>query len=565
MARKADLGEPRGDLSRRTTIHNPTSHTLRQRSPSEFHNEPSTRTPSPSPQLQQYINQNKVLARRNGILSSRVTELEDKVTSLNDEITRLRKNDTLKSALELVEKNLVNSFNVSMKQLQRIRVDNGMQHSTCGPVSASTSYRHDVAKKTEEVKPSMTREERTKIPVSKTNSIMTPPTPTINHEAIVKEQPGIPQFFKKADQFESTSKFSTILDESDSEDMFDIRQVGVFAKEPTVVIDEDSDEDDKSDIEKPCGRVEDNVPEDQKDKNVDDEDDFLAEFGRHESSFVGKVKESKEMDTQKSGAELRETKEKRLSSMPDMSDYEALLESLKLKGDSGQSEKGEHGVEAVGETVAEVKAGAPKTNTRTSRRGKTNVDNDKIHDDMPGNETAATTESRAVIDAEKSVESEPQEAPIEITGLHSEEGSNSKRSTRSGISASSHKSSLAPTAKQRRSKRFQIKQDSVADNDTLGEKSRNDETTPAIASKADMAEDAHLTPEHEIIDLDQSPQKKTDNKRSDSRKTTTNINSREKRKPLSNLTNSINKPTKKRKQTTRNENWDLDIFDLRNA
>ncbi|CAL1184801.1 unnamed protein product [Candida parapsilosis] len=103
MARKADLGESRDNTSRRATIHNPATH-ISQEDNSHGDELATTTTTTTTSQLQQYINQNKVLARRNGILSARITELEDKITSMNDELIRLRKNDALNSALELVEK-----------------------------------------------------------------------------------------------------------------------------------------------------------------------------------------------------------------------------------------------------------------------------------------------------------------------------------------------------------------------------------------------------------------------------------------------------------------------------
>lgn len=533
MARKADLGEPRGDLSQRTAIHNSVSQQLHQHSLNDDESTIAT-----SSQLQQYINQNKVLARRNGILSSRITELEEKITSLNDELTRLRKNDALKLALELVEKNLVNSFNVSMKQLQRIRVDNRMHLSAGEQTVASTNYKSDVIKKNEEVKSLMSKEST--VPKSKTKPVITQHTPTIKNGPDIQNKPEIPQFFKKDDQFDSTSKLLTILDELDSEDMFDIRQVGVFAKEPTVVFDEDSDKYHKSDTEVVHNAVSDKS--NQESKNNDDKDDFLAEFGRHESSFVEESKNKRE-SRYKENVELKQTTRKRLSIMPDMLDYEALLESLKFKGDSNEVHKeDDEEVQGRGEDSAmnaRKKKDELKQRTRSSRKCKTNLDNE-IQGEMVGDNTVLVTNSATEIEKESGLQ-----IPEDITEPDGEVNSRATSMKR-----------VTPTppsrSKQRRLKRIQIKEDSPAVDQ------KGSESTATTELKFFPKEGIQHAIEPEVIELDQSPDKYIE-------KDVTSEGRGGKRKPLSNLTTNVKKPTKKRKQTRRNEDWGLDIFDLRNA
>lgn len=534
MARKADLGEPRGDLSRRTTIHNSASRPLHQHS---LNDDESTITTSS--QLQQYINQNKVLARRNGILSSRITELEEKVTSLNDELTRLRKNDALKLALELVEKNLVNSFNVSMKQLQRIRVDNRMHLSAGEQTVASTKYKSDFIKKNEELKSLMSKEST--VPKLKSKPVIAQHTPTIKNGPDVQKKSEIPEFFKKDDQFDSTSKLLTILDELDSEDMFDIRQVGVFAKEPTVIIDEDSDKDNKPDTEVVHNAVADKSNQESK-NNGDDKDDFLAEFGRHESSFVEESKDKGE-SRYKENVESKQTTKKRLSIMPDMLDYEALLESLKFKGDSNEVHKeDDEEVQERGEDSAinaRKKTDELKQRTRSSRKSKTNLDNE-IQGGMVGDNTMLVTNSATEI--EKEGELQISENIAEPDGKVNSRATSMKRATPTPPSRS----------KQRRLKRIQIKEDSPAVDQ------KGSELTATTEPKFFQKEGIQHAIEPEVIELDQSPDKYIE-------KGVTSEGRGGKRKPLSNLTTNVNKPTKKRKQTRRNEDWGLDIFDLRNA
>lgn len=504
MAKKADLGEPRGDPSRRTTIHNLSSHALHQDNLDE--DEPTSST-----QLQQYINQNKVLARRNGILSSRITELEDKITVLNDELVRLRKNDSLKLALELVEKNLVNSFNVSMKQLQRIRVENGVQASGADPSAGNMSSKVNLAKK-DERKPALS----TKVQAVKTKSTSNPFTSntksdtmtTKKHEPEVQIKPEIPQFFKKLDENDSTSKFLAILDELDSDDVSDIRQVGVFAKEPTIIIDDGSDKD-VSDVESPSNAVEGDTSPNQ-DKSHD-ENDFLAEFGRHESSFVEEPKERKEKSC---STEPLQRRNKRKSIIPDMLDYEALLESLKSRDELKDKQNEDKQVEEKSSDSDLEEKSKPSQKTRKSNASGSDDNKAESEDEDDLEKRKADTDS--VSDLKKSVTKE-----------------------------------TTPSTKrpnQRRLKRIQIKEDSPAYN-------FKDDTQASTTQSTAQDKDIHS---HEVIELDQSPERSTQKKATTESKNT-------KRKPLSTLTNNVSKPTKKRKRTNQSKDWGLDIFDLRNA
>ncbi|KAI5952976.1 hypothetical protein KGF57_004092 [Candida theae] len=533
MARKADLLGSGGDSSRRSTIHNASSQTVPQDISHE--GEPPT-----SSQLQQCMTQNKVLTRRNGILSLRITELEDKVTQLNDEISRLRKNDSLKTALELVEKNLVNSFNVSMKQLQRIRVDNGLLFSGDEPSAASKGLKNVFAKN-DKIRPSMSRQASEKAPITNSKSPMTSSARknelgnlknrgSIEHQAFE-----IPQFFKRADEHAFTDKFSAIsVDESDSEDVSDMRQVGVFAKERTIVVDEDSDSS-VCGTESPNSPTTNDVLGEQMEKGEVDKSDFLTEFGRHESSFVV------ESETRKSnGGEVESTPKARksTSAIPDMSDYEALLDSLKCNSNLKETGKEDNAAEGARAEVAimDNKTGrnVSKSRTRSSKRleSKLNLEDEEITE--KSNDRCSSGDE---IDKDKRTETEriPNET---ISG-------------RSGLRSASPKSSLPANSKQERQKKIQIKEDSP----TVG--SEGDVHDQSIESKAGE-KDISRTNAHEIIELDQSPDRHAENNAISGIKSG-------KRKPLSTLSSNVSKPSKKRKQTSRSKHWDLDIFDLRNA
>lgn len=515
MARKADLGESRDNTSRRATIHNPATH-ISQEDNSHGDELATTTTTTTTSQLQQYINQNKVLARRNGILSARITELEDKITSMNDELIRLRKNDALNLALELVEKNLVNSFNVSKKLLHRIRIDNGIDVGIPQPAGAYTSNKIEERKKGHEAKPLLTRRESMQS-ISKAKSILTPLDTATRDEPTTKKFE-IPHFFKKNDQFESSSKFLSILDELDSEEMFDIRLVGVFAKEPT--INSDDEQKDGGGDEGPLSPViVENPSRERKDKD-DEESNFLAEFGRHESSFV-EMKEKQE-NCKERNIESRQMKEKLTSILPDMLEYEAVLESLKCDGEIKEKQQ----------DVAITDDGAEGSG----------------HDDKSKGSEGHNTNSKHKICHKEVGEAAPQQKPVNVIELDND--TSPRRPTRLRKKPTSQVRTPGSITKQRRLKRIQIKEDS-----------------PAVETEHEPQPNTHekktipVAIEREVIELDLSPTKSTESNDHASNATTKSG----KRKPLSNLTNKINnKPAKKRKHSL-NTDWDLDIFDLRNA
>ncbi|KGU15320.1 hypothetical protein MEM_01936 [Candida albicans L26] len=163
--------------------------------------------------IQTYVDQNRILAKRNAIYSTKITELENKLNQSNLENTRLR--NTLLSLVTSIESNVMTNVNNILQSIQQSRITNGL------PRNAQLDC--------------LGQSERpeTSTPLNSTSS-----TPAFNiEESTVKESKtnnyGVPQYFKRKspeEKEELLEKFSTILEQSESDDLVTVANITTTTK-----------------------------------------------------------------------------------------------------------------------------------------------------------------------------------------------------------------------------------------------------------------------------------------------------------------------------------------------
>ncbi|KGU28597.1 hypothetical protein MG7_01940 [Candida albicans P34048] len=163
--------------------------------------------------IQTYVDQNRILAKRNAIYSTKITELENKLNQSNLENTRLR--NTLLSLVTSIESNVITNVNNILQSIQQSRITNGL------PRNAQLDC--------------LGQSERpeTSTPLNSTSS-----TPAFNiEESTVKESKtnnyGVPQYFKRKspeEKEELSEKFSTILEQSESDDLVTVANITTTTK-----------------------------------------------------------------------------------------------------------------------------------------------------------------------------------------------------------------------------------------------------------------------------------------------------------------------------------------------
>ncbi|KGQ96390.1 hypothetical protein MEU_01924 [Candida albicans P37005] len=163
--------------------------------------------------IQTYVDQNRILAKRNAIYSTKITELENKLNQSNLENTRLR--NTLLSLVTSIESNVMTNVNNILQSIQQSRITNGL------PRNAQLDC--------------LGQSERpeTSTPLNSTSS-----TPAFNiEESAVRESKtnnyGVPQYFKRKspeEKEELLEKFSTILEQSESDDLVTVANITTTTK-----------------------------------------------------------------------------------------------------------------------------------------------------------------------------------------------------------------------------------------------------------------------------------------------------------------------------------------------
>ncbi|KGU32620.1 hypothetical protein W5O_01931 [Candida albicans Ca6] len=163
--------------------------------------------------IQTYVDQNRILAKRNAIYSTKITELENKLNQSNLENTRLR--NTLLSLVTSIESNVMTNVNNILQSIQQSRITNGL------PRNAQLDC--------------LGQSERpeTSTPLNSTSS-----TPAFNiEESAVRESKtnnyGVPQYFKRKspeEKEELSEKFSTILEQSESDDLVTVANITTTTK-----------------------------------------------------------------------------------------------------------------------------------------------------------------------------------------------------------------------------------------------------------------------------------------------------------------------------------------------
>lgn len=163
--------------------------------------------------IQTYVDQNRILAKRNAIYSTKITELENKLNQSNLENTRLR--NTLLSLVTSIESNVITNVNNILQLIQQSRITNGL------PRNAQLDCLGQLERP------------ETSTPLNSTSS-----TPAFNiEESTVKESKtnnyGVPQYFKRKspeEKEESLEKFSTILEQLESDDLVTVANITTTTK-----------------------------------------------------------------------------------------------------------------------------------------------------------------------------------------------------------------------------------------------------------------------------------------------------------------------------------------------
>lgn len=163
--------------------------------------------------IQTYVDQNRILAKRNAIYFTKITELENKLNQSNLENTRLR--NTLLSLVTSIESNVITNVNNILQLIQQSRITNGL------PRNAQLDCLGQLERP------------ETSTPLNSTSS-----TPAFNiEESTVKESKtnnyGVPQYFKRKspeEKEESLEKFSTILEQLESDDLVTVANITTTTK-----------------------------------------------------------------------------------------------------------------------------------------------------------------------------------------------------------------------------------------------------------------------------------------------------------------------------------------------
>ncbi|KHC65631.1 hypothetical protein MGE_01932 [Candida albicans P75010] len=163
--------------------------------------------------IQTYVDQNRILAKRNAIYSAKITELENKLNQSNLENTRLR--NMLLSLVTSIESNVMTNVNNILQSIQQSRITNGL------PRNAQLDCLGQLERP------------ETSTPLNSTSS-----TPAFNiEESAVRESKTnnyvVPQYFKRKspeEKEESLEKFSTILEQSESDDLVTVANTTTTTK-----------------------------------------------------------------------------------------------------------------------------------------------------------------------------------------------------------------------------------------------------------------------------------------------------------------------------------------------
>ena len=77
-------------------------------------------------QLNQQIEQNKVLKKRNGIFSAKISELEEQIRSKDEELAVLKHRAQMEKIFKAMEESVLSNITTTLTRLQDLRTDNGL-------------------------------------------------------------------------------------------------------------------------------------------------------------------------------------------------------------------------------------------------------------------------------------------------------------------------------------------------------------------------------------------------------------------------------------------------------